>query len=145
MNLLDVAKNYGIELLPDLNDIEELKDILTTNVLYMIREKYEEKYEKQYKIPEKEEYSKQELFEYAEKYGQVHVRIWFIENKYHESFIFSRFFYRKKHGNFGKIYKTQFWPSERFKILKITPLLYTGMPLYAQNISKYRKRFTEYW
>ncbi len=139
MNFLDVAKNYGIESLPDLDDIEELKEILTLGVLIKLKEKY--------KILEKEEYSKNELWEYARKYGQIHVRIWFIESKYPESFIFSRFFYRAPYyygngKNFGKLYMTFCWPTERFRIVKITPLICTGMPLYEQDILAYPISFT---
>ena len=137
MNLLDVAKNYGIELLPDLNDIEELKDILTTNVLYMIREKYEEKY----KILEKEEYSKNELIEYARKYGQVCVRFWFVSSKYYQTCICDgSFFYIQ---NFEKLYMNYYWPAKYVKIVKITPLLCTGMPLYHQDMPSYTR--LTYW
>ena len=68
MDLLQVARLHGLEPMPKLDDIPELKQVFTPGVLIILKEKYEIPNQKIYTRTEYQMYSKRFQILYLEQY-----------------------------------------------------------------------------
>ena len=122
MNILEVAQLCGLESYPKLDDIPELKGVLTLGVLIKLKEKYE--------IPEKEDYSDIEFSEYIKRYRFFYVKFLYSIESY--EFII-------KDGKFYELRNNKLSPSRRGQIIcqtipLIIPLFHTIYPISEEDM-----------
>ena len=125
MALLQVAKLHGLELLPRLDDIPELKKILTPGVLIILKERYE--------IPEKKIYTSDDVKEYLERYRILYTQYECDFGETYDYIIFEKYRNKLRTKDFVNLVKSETSNCDGCVCVLIIPLRINKSPFSKEE------------